>query len=146
MSRRFTVAVGVFVAAFAAAQFVRPERANPSTDPSRAIQAHAGTSTDLVAVLDRACNDCHSNGTVWERYTQVAPVSWVIVRGVAEGRRAVNFSEWAGYTPDLQRRLMTQSCREVSAGRMPGWPYTLLRPEARLSDHDVETICAAAGR
>ena len=143
---RYTKTVVVLAGAFAAAQLIRPERANPSTDPGRAIQAHAGASRELVAVLDRACNDCHSNGTVWKRYTQVAPVSWVIVRGVAEGRRAVNFSEWAGYPPDLQRMLLAQSCREVSAGRMPGRPYTLLRPESRLSDHDVETICAAAGR
>jgi hypothetical protein len=27
---------------------------------------------------------------------------------------------------------------------MPG-PWTLLHPETRLSPHDIETICAAAG-
>jgi len=84
MNRRFIKAVVVLVGAFAAAQLVRPERANPPTDPRRTIQAHAGTSSELVAVLDRACGDCHSNGTVWQRYTQIAPVSWVIVHGVAE--------------------------------------------------------------
>jgi len=144
MNRRFIKAVVVLVGAFAAAQLVRPERANPPTDPRRTIQAHAGTSSELVAVLDRACGDCHSNGTVWQRYTQVAPVSWVIVHGVAEGRRAVNFSEWAGYPPDVQRQLLTQSCRAASSGAMPGRPFTLLRPDARLSPQDVETICAAA--
>jgi hypothetical protein len=36
MSRRLTRAVVVFLVVFAAAQLVRPERANPATDASRA--------------------------------------------------------------------------------------------------------------
>ena len=102
-----------------------------------------GTAGALAAVLDRSCRDCHSNNTVWPWYTQVAPVSWLMARGVAEGRKAVNFSEWAGYPPEVQRTLLSVSCQDVSSGKMPG-PYTLLRPETRLSPQDIETICAVA--
>jgi hypothetical protein len=66
-----------------------------------------------------------------------------MARGVAEGRRAVNFSEWAAYPPEQQRSLLAASCRDASNGKMPGL-WTLFRPEARLSTRDVETICAAA--
>jgi Haem-binding domain len=76
VSRRLKQAAVVFIIVFAGAQFVRPERANPATDARRAIQAHGGTASGLVAILDRACSDCHSNATVWPWYTQVAPVSW----------------------------------------------------------------------
>ena len=143
MSRRLKQVAGVFFIVFAAAQYVRPERANPPTDVSRAIQAQVGTGSALVAVLDRACSDCHSNATVWPWYTQIAPVSWLMVYGVREGRKAVNYSEWSGYPPDRQRSLLVQSCRDASAGKMPG-AYTLLHPEMRLSAQDIETICAAA--
>ena len=143
MSRRPKQAAVVFVVIFAAAQLVRPERANPATDASRTIQAHVGTASGLVAVLDRACRDCHSNGTVWPRYTQIAPLSWLMAYGVREGRKAVNFSEWAAYPPERQRQLLIESCRDVSAGKMPG-SYTLLHPETRLSAQDIETICAAS--
>src|SRR5215831_19406161 len=98
MSRRIKQAAVALVVVFAAAQLVRPNRTNPATDESRTIQAHAGASSELVAVLDRACRDCHSNGTVWPWYTQLAPISWLAVRGVAEGRKAVNFSEWGAYS------------------------------------------------
>ena len=64
MSRRLKQAVIVFVVVFAAAQLVRPGRANPATDESQTIQAHVGTTSGLVAVLDRSCSDCHSNATV----------------------------------------------------------------------------------
>jgi hypothetical protein len=63
---------------------------------------------------------------------------------VTEGRKAVNFSEWAAYPPERQRKLLVESCQDASEGKMPGRPYTLLHPEARLSARDVETICAAA--
>jgi heme-binding protein len=144
MSRGLKQAAVLFFVVFAAAQLVRPERSNPATDASRTIQAHVGTASGLVAVLDRACSECHSNTTVWPWYTQIAPVSWLMAYGVAEGRKAVNFSEWGAYQPEVQRMLLVASCQDASEGKMPGRPYTLLRPEARLSTQDVETICAAA--
>ena len=143
MSKRLKQAAVVLVILFAAAQFVRPARANPPTDVSRTIGAQVGTAGGLVAVLDRACGDCHSNATVWPWYTQVAPVSWLMAYGVREGRKAVNFSEWAAYPPERQRELLLASCEDVSKGKMPG-SYTLLHPEMKLSAQDVETICAAA--
>jgi Haem-binding domain len=143
VSRRLKQAAIVIVIVFAAAQLVRPERANPTTDATRTIQAHVGTTSGLVAVLDRSCSDCHSNSTVWPWYTQIAPLSWLMARGVAEGRRAVNFSEWASYPPEVQRTLLSVSCQDATSGKMPG-PYTLLRPETKLSPQNIETICAAA--
>ena len=143
MSRRLTQAAVVFIIVFAAAQFVRPERANPATDARRRIQAHMPTGGGLVAVLDRSCRDCHSNETVWPWYTQVAPLSWLMARAVTEGRNAVNFSEWTRYQPAQQRLLLAMSCDDARKGKMPG-AYSVLRPETRLSPQDVETICAAA--
>jgi hypothetical protein len=143
MTTRLKQASLVFVVVFAAAQLVRPERANPATDPSRTIQAHVGTTSGLAAVLDRSCRDCHSNATVWPRYSQIAPVSWLMAAGVAKGRDAVNFSEWGTYPPAVQRMLLSASCQDVSTGKMPGF-YTLVRPETRLAPQDIETICTAA--
>ena len=143
MSTRLKQGAAIFVVAFAAAQLVRPERANPATDPSRTLQAYLGTSDGVAAVLDRACRDCHSNGTVWPSYARFAPASWLMAYSVSKGRKAVTFSEWAAYTPDVQRLLLAASCDDVSNGRMPGI-YTAVQPETRLSAHDVDTICAAA--
>jgi hypothetical protein len=142
--KRLTKAAIVFIVVFAVAQLVRPERTNPPIDPSRTIQAYL-ENAELVAVLDRSCGDCHSNATEWRWYTHIAPVSWLMARGVAEGRAAVNFSEWGTYLTDQQRALLALSCQDAQEGRMPG-PYTLLRPETRLSVQDIETICAAALR
>ena len=142
MSRRLKQFAVVLVVVFAGAQFVRPARVNPPIDPTRTIQAHIGTTTELVSILNRSCGDCHSNATVWPWYTRVAPVSWVMARTVAEGRKAVNFSEWNAYSLNQQRALLAASCDDAAAGRMPG-PWTRLHPETRLSSQDIEAICAA---
>ncbi len=143
MSRRLKQVVVAFIVVFATAQLVRPGRANPPTDPHRTIEAQLGTATGLPAVLERACSDCHSNGTVWRWYTQIAPLSWVMAYSVKEGRRVVNFSEWAAYPPERQHELLDLSCRAAAAGKMPG-SYTLVRPQTRLSAPDIATICTAA--
>ena len=135
----------IIVALFAAAQLIRPERSNPTITASHTIQAKMGAHSAFAAVLNRgACLDCHSNETIWSKYTTVAPVSWLIVYAVTEGRRVVNFSEWTAYGPETQRKLLAQACQDAANGKMPGRFYISLYPEARLSDRDVETICAAA--
>ncbi len=144
MWKRLGVAVLVVVVLFVAAQLVRPSYANPPTNPRHTIESVLGPASALPPVLSRSCGDCHSNATVWSRYPRVAPVTWVMARAVSEGRGAVNFSEWSGYTPAQRRTLLALSCQAASAGKMPMQAYVRLRPEARLSPQDVETICAAS--
>lgn len=148
MSRRLGKVAVVFVIVlgvlFAAAQLVRPERTNPPTVSNRTFQASARPKGDLVAVVERSCGDCHSNATVWARYSTTAPLSWLIVRGVNEGRNALNFSEWGAYPPEKRRALLDASCRDVRKGTMPVQIYLRFRPEARLSANDITTICDAS--
>jgi heme-binding protein len=142
MRRLEGVTIG-FVVVLVAAQLIRPDRANPPTDATRTIRAHERTK-GLATVLDRSCGDCHSNATVLSAwYTQIAPLSWLMAHEVAEGRKVVNFSEWAAYSAAQQRMLLGASCDDAKSGKMPG-PYTFFKPDTRLSTQDVETICAAA--
>ncbi len=144
MSRRLKQVAVVLVIAVAAAQLIRPGRTNPPTDAARTIQAQMPADSALGSVLDRACRDCHTNRTVWPWYTQVAPVSWLMAYGVKTGRNAVNFSEWAAYPPERQRTLLAEACRDVTTNKMPG-PYSLLRPETRLTARDIAAVCAPTG-
>ena len=139
---RWTQVVLALVVLFAGAQLVRPHHTNPPIDAARTIQAHLGAESELGRVLDRSCGDCHSNATVWPWYAQVAPLSWLMAYSVREGRRVMNFSEWAAYPPEMQKQLLLASCRAASAGKMPG-AYVMFRPETRLSAHELEMICAA---
>jgi hypothetical protein len=146
MTKSLKIAAAVVLAlvvGLAAAQLIRPDT-NLPVDPKRTIQARMGKTHPVVAVLDRACSDCHSNETRWPAYTHIAPLSWLTAYGVRQGRHAVNFSEWAAYPPEVQRALLIASCEDASNGKMPGGLYTFIRPEARLSSQDIEAICSVS--
>jgi cytochrome c5 len=128
-------------------QFIRPARTNPPVDESHTIQAQAHVTPEVAAILDRSCNDCHSNQTRWPWYTNVAPVSWFVISHVNDGRRQMNFSDWAQYSTDDQQGYLKKICREVKSGGMPLSSYLWLHHEAKLSDEDVKALCdwASAG-
>src|ERR1044071_9091520 len=101
----------VLAALFGALQFVRPARTNPPVDESRTIAAHLSVTPEVAAILDRSCNDCHSNVTRWPWYSNVAPVSWFVVDHVNVGRSEMNFSDWAQYPTRQQGGLLKEICK-----------------------------------
>jgi len=88
-------------------------------------------SLETRSLAQRACFDCHSNETVWPWYSYVAPVSWMVVKDVNEGRKVFNFSEW---TPAQQNASQPEEAVElVSKNLMPLPYYIILHPEADLT-------------
>lgn len=136
--KRLVVALVVFIVI---AQVIRPSRINPPVDPSREIGATLSLRPAVAAILERSCNDCHSNRTVWLWYSGVAPVSWLVAYDVHEGRRKMNFSEWDAHILQERQKLLDRMCSDVSKGDMPGLPYSLMHPRARLSAADVQDVC-----
>ena len=140
--------VGILVAgvviAITAAQAVRPGNASHFADPGQSIQAQPGMPSALAAVLDRSCGDCHSNTMVSGWYARIPPFSMLMARGANEGRRAINFSDWSGYTPTQRQAFLLASCTDARNGSMPMKAYLRFRRDARLSTRDVDTICSAA--
>ncbi|HEY8187014.1 MAG TPA: heme-binding domain-containing protein [Pyrinomonadaceae bacterium] len=136
---RWVVIVGA--ACFVVSQFIGPAKTNPSTDASLSIESRLPLTPQVTTILDRSCNDCHSNKTRWPWYSNVAPVSWFVINHVDEGRQNLNFSEWGRYTQRDVDGLLKQICREVKGGGMPLSSYTPLHPGSKLSAEDVKTLC-----
>ncbi len=83
----------------------------------------------------RACADCHSNETVWPWYSHVAPVSWLVARDVAKGRREMNLSAWR---PGKDKG--EEAAKEILEGNMPLKPYLLAHAAARLSIQEKQDL------
>ena len=97
------------------------------------------SATQVGAILDRSCQDCHSSRTTWPWYSHVAPVSWIVSKHVSAGREILDFSDWANQPHSEDERMLI--CDAVSDGRMPLPGYTLIHRNAKLSKRDVESIC-----
>jgi hypothetical protein len=126
---------------FVVIQVIRPARTNPPIDPSREIGARLPVDPAVAGIFDRSCNDCHSNRTVWPWYTNVAPVSWFVINHVNDGRRHMNFSDWAAIPPQRVTKRLDDMCKEVKSGGMPLSTYTPMHPLSKLTPADEETIC-----
>jgi Haem-binding domain len=130
-----------FLVVLGASQVFRPAKTNPQIDPSREIASNLAVPAAVAGVLQRSCNDCHSDRTVWPWYTDMAPASWLVVSDVNRGRKALNFSDWTRHRPEQQQEKLAQICKEVSEGEMPGVAYTLMHRSTKLSATDVNAIC-----
>src|SRR5215212_10014951 len=122
-------------------QFMRPTRINPPVDQNQTIFATGKVPPDVKAIIDRSCNDCHTNTVVWPWYSEVAPVSWLAVKDVNEGRQELNLSVWGTYTPRRQERKLEEVCEQVRDGDMPLKNYLFVHRGARLSEGDRQRLC-----
>jgi len=142
------IVVIVLAVAFALIQFVRIDRSNPPIVAENTIEATAAVPADIQQILSRSCNDCHSNKTVYPWYTQVAPVSWWLRDHIDEGRRELNFSEFASYSPRKKGKKLEEVCEQVRSNEMPLPSYLIIHRDAALNENDKNALCdwAAAER
>ncbi len=88
------------------------------------------------ALAKRTCFDCHSNETVWPWYTNVAPISWLIIFDTQRGRNELNFSQWTSQ----QSRKAREVGEVIRKNEMPQPNYLLLHPEAKLTDAEKQQL------
>ena len=119
-------------------QLVPVDRGNPP------VEGVVPAPEPVMAVLRRACFDCHSNQTKWPWYAYVAPFSWSVAHDVNEGRRELNFTEWNRASARKRARVAAKVWDEVQEGKMPLPNYLRMHPEARLSEADLAALRAWA--
>jgi uncharacterized membrane protein len=125
-----------------AVQAIPVKRENPAVDQTKKLEATAIVPPEIHGILRRSCNDCHSNETVWPWYSHVAPVSWVVVYDVREGRADLNFSDWGSYSIKERSDKLEDICGRVRRDEMPDGKYTLIHRNARLTTDERNAVCA----
>lgn len=140
------------VVGFIAIQFVPVNRDNPPV-----VSEPKWDSAQTKALAERTCYDCHSNQTTWPWYSNIAPISWLVVRNVHEGRGKLNFSELGanngqgntaeggeggeGYNGG-EGIEVGELVDTVAEGSMPPRDYVVMHPIARLSDAETQALIA----
>ena len=145
MRKALKIAAAVVFLVLAVAQFIRPDRAVPPIDPTETLYASAEVPADVQNVLNRSCNDCHSNQTAYPWYSNISPVSWWLQNHIREGRRELNISEWNTYQPRKKGKKLEEICEQVRSGEMPLPSYLIIHREAVLSQSDIDLLCTWSG-
>jgi hypothetical protein len=122
-------------AAFIIIQFFRPEKNIQATDGPSAndISTVYPVPKEVAAILQTSCYDCHSNNTHYPWYANLQPVAWWLEDHIKEGKKEINFSEFASYRIGRQYKKFEEINKQIEEGEMPLESYTLIHTETKLS-------------
>ena len=132
-----------FVVILVVIQFIRPDK-NQSTEvlPTDISKVYGAIPGDVNVILKKACNDCHSNYTVYPWYDNIQPVAWWLNNHIQEGKRHLNFSDFATGKIGWQYKRMQDCIEEVKKGDMPLDSYLWIHKDAKLTDEEKQKLYA----
>ena len=84
-------------------------------------------------ILQTSCYDCHSNNTIYPWYSKIQPVAWWLNNHIVEGKREIDFSEFATYRIGRQYKKLDEIIKQVKEDEMPLSSYTLIHRNAGLT-------------
>ena len=112
-------------------QFVRPAK-NQSKEAANDLSRAFPIPADIRNTLQTSCYNCHSNYTDYPWYAEVQPVGLWLDDHIQEGKKELNFSEFAAYNLRRQYKKFEEIGKQVQEGEMPLPAYTFIHRDAVL--------------
>lgn len=136
----FKYTIWVVLALFVGLQFIPLTYPEVSKTNEQDLILSADIPEDVALILKTSCYDCHSNETVYPWYAYLAPVSWLVVKDVKNGRADLNFSEWGTLKTRDKIKFLDEISEEVGEDNMPLPIYTVTHRDAILNDQQKHEL------
>ena len=136
------ILLGVFVLI----QFFRITKNQSSAVAVNSITTKFSVPSTVQSVLKTSCYNCHSNNTDYPWYVNLQPVAWWLQSHVMDGKKHLNFDEFAGYTLRRQYNKFDEIKEMVEKDEMPLGSYTLIHRDAILSKEQKELLINWSGQ
>ena len=136
----------VLLVLFVAMQFYRPEKNLAQGDHTAKFLTQTNPSQDVRLILKESCYDCHSNNTVYPWYNNVAPISYWLANHIKDGKKHLNFSDWANYSVKKKDHKLEEVIEMLEAGEMPLKEYTWTHEAANLTSDQRNAIMVWASQ
>ncbi len=130
----------ILLLAFIVIQFIRPAKNKAEGISNNDITKLYAVPADVQSILKTSCYDCHSNNTVYPWYAQVQPVAWWLNNHIQDGKRGLNFSEFASYRIGKQYRRLDDISKQIKENEMPLDTYLWIHKGAILTDQQKLTL------
>ena len=141
MKKALMIVVVVFALVFLVLQFFRIDKTNPPIVQAETLEAAVAVPADVSQILGRACNDCHTNTTIYPWYSNIRPSGWCLKSHIDDGRRHLNFSVFNTYAPTKKTKKLEEICEQVESKEMPLPSYLWIHSESKLSESDAKALC-----
>ena len=120
--------------------FVHPFGRVKAANSAKPLLSGMHVETPVFNIVQTSCASCHSEQTVWPWYSYVPPASWMVEKDVRDGREHFNMSHWDEYSTEKRMEILSKISVMVRNKEMPLPRYTLLHPDAKLSDADIRLV------
>ncbi|AGA77866.1 heme-binding domain-containing protein [Echinicola vietnamensis] len=122
-------------------QFFRPEKNDSNAQPAP-LSADYVLSNEVSSILEKACDDCHSNHTNYPWYANVQPVAWWLDGHIKDGKRHLNFDDFTNAPIARQNHKLEEVIEVIEEGEMPLNSYTALgmHSEANLTEEEKAVL------
>jgi hypothetical protein len=123
-----------------ASVLVHPNGAVKATKSANPLLAGSDIDPINLGVIERSCQNCHSEKTEWPWYSHIAPMSWLVEKDVIQAREHMNLSHWDQYSVRQKQEILARVGAVIRSRHMPPGRYTMIHPDAKLSDAERERI------
>ncbi|MBL0181476.1 MAG: heme-binding domain-containing protein [Chitinophagaceae bacterium] len=130
----------LLLAAFVVIQLFRPAKNKAEGMSKNDISTLYPVPEDVQNILKTSCYDCHSNNTVYPWYAEVQPVAWWLDSHIQDGKKDLNFSEFASYRIRRQYKKLEEVNELVKKDEMPLDSYLWIHKDAKLSEPQKLTL------
>jgi hypothetical protein len=90
MRKFFKAIAWLFLIALIVIQFFHPKENSSAGDQPNALAKRHAIPEDVQVILKKACDDCHTNNTVYPWYSKIQPVDWWLNDHIVEGKQHFN--------------------------------------------------------
>ena len=123
----------ILLVAFITIQFFRPTKNKAEGTSSNDITKLYAVPPEVQTILKTSCYDCHSNNTEYPWYSYVQPVAWWLNNHIVDGKKDLNFSEFASYRIKRQYKKMEEINKLVKEDEMPLDSYLWIHKNSKLN-------------
>ena len=139
--KRILKTIGIIlIIAFIIIQFFRPEKNLGEEIAANQITAVQNVPDSVKQILKVSCYDCHSNSSHYPWYDNIQPVAWVLSDHILEGKKELNFSEFANYSINRRYKKFKEIQKQIKEDEMPLFSYTIPHRDAVLSPAQKITL------
>ncbi|MCL6218828.1 heme-binding domain-containing protein [Zunongwangia pacifica] len=123
-----------------ALQFFKPSKNISKEISNNDILKVEDLPRDISRILMTSCYDCHSNNTKYPWYSEITPVNFFLDSHVKDGKKHLNFSEWAKLSTEKKAHKVEEIGEEVERGKMPLDSYVWLHEEAKITEAQKQLL------
>lgn len=142
MKRFLKIMLIILLIVFVLIQFIRHPKNKSEGKGANHISTLYPVPDSIESILKVACYDCHSNNTVYPWYAEIQPVAWWLNNHIVDGKRHLNYSEFAKYRIRKQYIKLEETEELVKENAMPLSSYTWIHKDAKLTGRQKQAIIA----